>query len=276
MHEADDLLRAMEVEAAKLINADKLKSLFEWAERITDTTDSQYSGCAKRAFAIHQYSLLYQLNKVHETVKYKNRDSQNFYPHFYFYPNLYQDLYLDIYSGRDINLSIDLYVDLFRDRDLDLDIDLYLNQVHHFSLNLLFYHDFYRYMDAGLYSSDFSKFGNRFDRELSERIEVVKCVKEKNIFKGVNLQLIIQRFNEEQKFIKAVGKGESVEPPAESIHDTWLSVLDIIDDMLAISDEELKSYTRYLRAADLIVACKEAAGRVSPKVWQKIEEKLLT
>ena len=86
---------------------------------------------------------------------------------------------------------------------------------------------------------------------------------------------MIQRFNEERKFIKAVGKRESVEPPAESIHDTWLSVLGITNDMLAISDEELASCIRYLRAADIIVACKEAAGRVSPEVWQEIEDGLL-
>ena len=86
---------------------------------------------------------------------------------------------------------------------------------------------------------------------------------------------MIQRFNEEREFIKAVGKGESVEPPAESIHDTWLAVLGITDDLLAISDEELKSCFRYLRAVELIIACKKSAGRVSPKAWQKIEEKLL-
>ena len=86
---------------------------------------------------------------------------------------------------------------------------------------------------------------------------------------------MIQRFNKEREFIKAVGKGESVEPPMESIHDTWLAVLGITDDMLAISDEELESCYRYLRAVELIIACKEAAGRVSPEVWQEIEERLL-
>ena len=131
-------------------------------------------------------------------------------------------------------------------------------------------------MDAAFHSSNFSKFGEKFDRELSKRIKVVKRTKETQIFKGADLQRIIQRFNEEREFIKAVGKGESVEPPTESIHDTWLAVLGITDDMLAISDEELKICFRYLRAVELIIACKEAAGRVSPKAWQKIEAKLLT
>jgi predicted NACHT family NTPase len=48
MHEADDLLEAMEAKTSKSINTDRIKSLFRWVERITDTTDNQYSGLAKR------------------------------------------------------------------------------------------------------------------------------------------------------------------------------------------------------------------------------------
>ena len=228
-----------------------------------------------------QYLLLYQLNNIHEAVRCKNRDFQN----FDFYPDidLYLDLtcYLDVYSDLDRDLSIDLYLDLLQvlDRDLypDLrsDLDLYLNRVRHFSFYLLLYHDFYRYMDADFHSSNFSKFGERFDRELSERIKVVKRIKDTKIFKGVDLQRMVQRFSIQRKFIKTAGEGKSVKPPAESIHDTWLSVLGITDDMLAISDEELENCYRYLRAVGLIIACKETAGRVSPKVWHKIEEKLM-
>lgn len=43
----------------------------------------------------------------------------------------------------------------------------------------------------------------------------------------------------------------------------------------AVSHEELENYIQYLRAVELIVVCKEAAGRVSPDVWQEIEDRLL-
>ena len=86
---------------------------------------------------------------------------------------------------------------------------------------------------------------------------------------------MVDRFNAQREFIKTASKEEIVKPPAESIRNTWLSVLGITSDMLAISEEELESCYQYLRAVELIIACKEAAGRVSPKVWQKIEEKLL-
>lgn len=52
--------------------------------------------------------------------------------------------------------------------------------------------------------------------------------------------------------------------------------MDITDDMLAIPREDMESFLQYLRAVQFIVECKEAAGRVSPEVWQKIEDQLLT
>ena len=74
MPQADDLLMAMEVEAAKFINTDRLKSLFRWAKRITDTVDNRYSSLTKRAFVIHQYLFLSRLHKTEEVnriVKYQ-------------------------------------------------------------------------------------------------------------------------------------------------------------------------------------------------------------
>ena len=116
----------------------------------------------------------------------------------------------------------------------------------------------------------------RFDRRTKrERIKVVERMEQMKILKGVDLQRMVQRFNAQREYIEAVGTGKSVEPPVESIHDTWLSVLGITDEMLAISREEMRNYIQYLRAVELIVACKEAAGRVSPEVWQEIEDRLL-
>ena len=278
MREADDLFVAMEVEAAKLINIPGFKALFRWAKRITDTTDNQYDALAKRAFAIRQYFLLNLLNKFHERVKYKTRQSQDrdldLGPYPYFSPSLDQDLYPYLYLDQGLDLYLDLGLDLDQDRGRDL--CFYLDQVRWLDLNRLSYHDFYRYMDIDFHSSGFSKFGDRFDRELSERIKVVERIEQAKIFKGMDLQRMVRRFNAQREFIKVAEKGESVEPPAESIHDTWLSVLGITEEMLAISDKEIRNCFQYLRAVELIVACKEAAGRVSPTVWQKIEDRFLT
>ena len=84
MREADDLLIAMQAEAAKSINTNKLKSLFRWAKRITNSTDNQYSELTKRAFVLDQYFSLWWSNMVEEEVKtYVKYDL-----HFYRYLNL--------------------------------------------------------------------------------------------------------------------------------------------------------------------------------------------
>ena len=283
MREADDLLTAMETEAAKCIKTDRFKALFQWVERITATTDSQYSGYVKRTFAIHEYFLLNLLNKLHakvknSTIQPQDRElyDQNFYQVLYFqFP---RDLYFDFLQ----DLGEDLYFDLLRNlnqdisQDLHRDLYLYIAQFDYFIPHLFFHHDFYRYLDTTFHSSNFSKFGERFDRELTERIKFVKHMKEAKIFRGVDLQRMIQRFDEEREFIRAAGERKSVKPPAESIHDTWLSVLGITNNMLRISDKELENYYRYLCAVELIMACKETAGRVSPEVWQEIENRLLS
>ena len=283
MREADDLLTAMETEAAKCLKTDRLKELFQWVEQITDTTNNQHSGLAQRTFAINQYLVLYKLNKLHEKVKYKSKQSQDYYhdefPYYFhgYLHNIYYDFYNYIYgSYGDIRPSVDIYENLRLYRDLYPDLCLYCNHIRSYNAILLSYYDFYQYLDVSFYPSNFSKFGEKFDRELSKRIEVVMRIEERNIFEGVDLQRMVQRFNEEQKFIKAAGESKSVKPPAESIHDTSLSVLGITNNLLSISDEELKNCNRYLQAVELIIECKEAAGRVSPKVWQKIENGLLS
>ena len=303
LHTTDDLLMAMEAEVSKSINTPKLKALSRWVERITTTSDNLYSGLSKRAFVIRQYFFLRILNKIHETVKSQTGQSRHrdfccayefsldnsFYKDLELYEGIYPYLYLNLYQNLYQKLDLDLYLyqNLYRDLNLDLHLEFYLDVyrelyrdfVNYLYLDhdqaLFFYHDFYRYMDKDFLFSTFSKFGDRFDGELKGRIELVKRIKQMKIFNDVDLQQIVRRFNAQRKFIKAAGNGEYVEPPAESIHDTWLSTFGITNDILEIPDEELANYLPYLRGVELIVACKETAGQVSPEVWQKIEEKLL-
>ena len=277
MHEADDLLVAMEVEAAKFINTNRLKSLFRWAKRITDTVNNRYSKLAKRAFALHQYFFLWKLSKVDGEVSRIVKYNTHFYRYldlnlgWFVYIDL--DLHRDLYLCHNTNLYRNLYQDLYPDRALNSHRD---QSLHIYPNDANLYLDLYQYVDPYFYRLFSTSNRNQFNEDLLERITFVERMKQMKIFKKVNLHRMVDRFNSQREFIKTASKGEIVEPPAEPIRDTWLSVLGITNDMLAISDEELESCYRYLRAVELIIACKEAAGRVSPKVWQKIEEKLLT
>jgi hypothetical protein len=60
------------------------------------------------------------------------------------------------------------------------------------------------------------------------------------------------------------------------VHQTWLDALHLQQELLVLSDEEVELLANYLYANELIVQCKEAAVRVSEKVWQEIEKKMLT
>ena len=313
MPEADDLLVKMKAEAAKSINTPRLKALFQWAKRITNTSDDRYDGAAKRAFAIRQYFSLWVLNKIYGEVK----NTANPYPSFdldsssYQDVNFYRDLtrdrslygnfYLDFNLCLDFSEDLDLYLyldgkvdeglldldgaldeDLYLDQNLNRDLRLFLNLYRSLSIDLYpdpdfnFYQDLYRYTGTDFYPLVSSKFGDRFDSELGKRIALVKLIEQAKIFKGVDLQRMVWRFNEQRKYVNAAREGKSVKPPEGSIHDTWLSVLHITDDMLAISRQEMESYVQYLRAVQLIIECKEAAGCVTPKVWEQIEDQLLT
>ena len=316
MRQADDLLVAIEAEAAKLINTDGIKSLLQWVKRKTDTKDDRYNRIVKRLFILRQFFSLWLLNKIYEAfgdvvnhalvrdiVRDLNGDRD-------FDIALVRDLDgdrdrdFDIALIRDLDEDIDFVRDIVRivrdrdialspyfdldivralardfdlDLDLDLDIDLDIVRDRDFDLSLYLYQDFYKYIDADFYQSVPSQSRNLFDKQLQNQIALAKNMKELKIFKQVDLQQMVQRFNEQREFIKAAAERKSVEPPAESIHDTWLSVLGITDEMLAIPRKALKSYiTTYLEAVELIVACKEAAGRVSPEVWQQIADRFLT
>ena len=289
MGKADGLLLAMEAEAVEDIESPELEVLLRWAEKITEGTNDQYNRIAKLLFAIRQFFSLWVLNQIYEEVDYTSYDDPDYDDpdyddseldrssdqdfEFYFYLDPGQDLYRrleqDIYQGLDLNfLSTQNYRGLNRYRDLYLDLCWESGITRDTYTNL--YQDIYRYMDSNSYPLRFSKFGDQFSKELDNRIVFVERMEQMQIFNGVDLQRIIQRFKAQQEFIKAADEGESVKPPKGSIHDTGLSVLGITKDMLEIPPEELNAYVLYIEAVELIFACK-AAGHVSPEVWQEIE-----
>ena len=214
-----------------------------------------------------------------DIILYRNQAIHGVYSHEFhhgydFYRPLHQNLHYEIYEilhpdyNQDFKLYIYLYLYLFQDLD-------YMFMDQNFNLTLDLYHDLYRYIEPDCYTFIFTKFWNRFERELDRRISFIEYMDDAKIFKEMDLQRVLLRINEQRKFIEAVREGKSVNPPEESIHDTWISVLEITDDMLAISTQEMLNYIRYLRAMKLIYDCKKVARDVAPDMWLKIEDRLL-
>lgn len=290
MPEADRLLLEMEAEAAKSIDTYRLKTLFQWAKCITNTDSNLYNGLTKRTFAILQYFSLWLFSKIDEVVK--DDINSNLGPNLDFHLNLnldsdfdddfYRELYLNFYQS--IYLNLDLYLCLYQDLDIDLDfyldfyrginLDIDMNLDMFLEINLYLY--LCGYMEIYFYARIPPEATDRFDAELGIRMTLVKRIEQAKIFKDVDLQKMVHRFDAQRKFIKALQEGSIVKPPEKSIHNTWLSVLKITDDMLAISRSEVESCLQYLWLVELIVACKESAGHVSSEAWRKIEDRLLT
>lgn len=305
MREADRLIENMTIKANKSINTHRVKELLRWAKHITNTIDSSYDGVAKRAFAIRQYFSLWWLNKIRENIEnianqpsdsnasgnldqerivFLNTDLNQ-------YRSLYQDIDHDLYQSLDFEVEfgrnrafgsdVNFYQDLYFDPNLHFKLfvnnfrDIYMKRYPELYPELNLYQNLSRYLNTNFYPPIFSSICDNYEGELGDRITVAERMEHEKIFNMVNFQQTINQYNEHQKFIIAAKKGKSIQPPEAYIHDTWISVLRITDDMLAMSVDEIESYIRYLRAVHLIVKCKEAAGRVSSDVWQQIEDRLL-
>lgn len=308
MYKADDLLIAMDAEAAKFINTDRLKTLFQWAKRVTNASDNRYIEILKREFVMSQYFDLWVLDKIYDAIKTVFNQYRKHHPELSIdqYLKHHPELFIDQFLSQDRTLYVNVanavviytdfesdfvpYFHLYPNIDISMDIweyfeelDTYLCSYPHLylycyqtiDLDMSLYQDLYQYMDLDLYTVVSPELYKAFNKELDERITVVEGMKKEEIFEEVDLQPIIQRFSEQQEFIKETRKSRYVKPPKKSIHTTWLSVLGITADMLAISREEIQSIVQYFCALQLILDCKAAAGRVSPDVWQKIEDRLL-
>ncbi len=291
MRDADSLLVEMEITATKSINTSRLKKLFQWVKHITSTSDNLYNGVTKRTFAILQYFSLWLFSKIYEVTE--DDVTPDLGPNFNYHLDLnldpdfdddfYKELYLDFYQSIYLNLDIDLCLYLYRGLNIDLEfyLDFYrgINFDIDFNLDLFLEINLYLYLCGYMeiyfyYRIPFESM-DRFEAELDIRITLVKRIEQAKIFKDVDLQRMVRRFNIQQEFVKASREGNFVKSPRRSIHNTWLSVLHITDDMLAISRPEVESCLQYLSAVELIVACKESAGYVSEEIWQKIEDRLL-
>lgn len=55
----------------------------------------------------------------------------------------------------------------------------------------------------------------------------------------------------------------------------WCNAIDLDLDILEISSEEIQALNGYFYSIELMIRCKEAAARVSPSIWERIESKIM-
>jgi hypothetical protein len=113
-------------------------------------------------------------------------------------------------------------------------------------------------------------FARALTRTFAEELEKLK------LFKEVNFTVLMARL----EALKL--KAPDIRQPAKAhqefqnrISQTWLTTLKLNPAWVSLSDDELQRLEDYLYVNGLIVRCKQAAVRVSPKTWTAIEERML-
>jgi hypothetical protein len=111
---------------------------------------------------------------------------------------------------------------------------------------------------------------------LADAITYTRQLEELKVFKDINFTVLIAR-------LEALKAKLSDDKQPEEVHrafekqfvQTLLQAFRLSLELLSLSEEEAKAWKNYFYANSLIVQCKEAAVRVSPKTWEVIEERML-
>lgn len=97
------------------------------------------------------------------------------------------------------------------------------------------------------------------------------------IFKAINLTVLIAQLKALQTQIPRDDEPIAVRQAFnDRIRHTWYDALHLKPEWVTLSSVEIKALNQYFYACELMVRCQEAAVRVSPQVWQGIEERMLT
>jgi hypothetical protein len=255
---ADDLLLLMEKEAQKYINTPKLQALLRWAEQVTAGSESNFKPVAKRAIAIANANAITYANANAITYAYAityanaityayaiTNANANAYAYAYANPKAiaitYANAYANAYAIAYANANAKAIVNA----------NAYAKAIAH----------------ANAYANAYAN---------AKAITYTRELEKLKVFKGINFTVLIARL--EALKAKAPDDKQSEELRrafAEQILQTLLQAFRLNPELVNLSEEEAKAWNNYLYANYLIVQCKEAAVRVSPKVWAEIEERML-
>jgi predicted NACHT family NTPase len=111
---------------------------------------------------------------------------------------------------------------------------------------------------------------------IAEAITYTRQLEELKVFKGINFTVLIARL--EALKAKAPGYNQLKEVRrafAKQILQILLQAFRLNSELVNLSEEEAEAWKNYFYANYLMMRCKEAAVRVSPKVWAEIEERML-
>jgi hypothetical protein len=107
-------------------------------------------------------------------------------------------------------------------------------------------------------------------------ITYTRQLEELQVFKGINFSVLIARLEALKAKVPDDKQPKQVRPAfAKQILQTLCKAFRLSPELVNLSEEEAEAWKNYFYANLLIVQCKEAAVRVSPKTWAEIEERML-
>jgi hypothetical protein len=111
---------------------------------------------------------------------------------------------------------------------------------------------------------------------IADIITYTRQLEELKVFKGINFTVLIARLEALKAKVPDDKQPKQVRRAfAKQILQTLLKAFCLNPELVNLSEEEAQAWTNYLYANYLMMRCKEAAVRVSLKIWAEIEERML-
>jgi len=131
--------------------------------------------------------------------------------------------------------------------------------------------------NANAFTNAFAFFmANAFAFAFAEAITYTRQLEELKVFKGINFTVLITRLEALKAKAPDDRQPEEVHRAfAKQFVQTLLKAFRLTPELVNLSKEEAEAWENYFYANYLMMQCKEAAVRVSPKTWAEIEERML-
>lgn len=111
---------------------------------------------------------------------------------------------------------------------------------------------------------------------IAEAINYSRELEKLKIFNNINFTVLIARLEALRAKVPNDQQPREVRLAfAKNLQETLLYAFNLTQEMVNLSDEEVKALGDYLYANHLIIQCKQAAVRVSPQTWEAIEARML-
>ncbi|WP_218081660.1 NACHT domain-containing protein [Anthocerotibacter panamensis] len=235
---ADELLVQMEAQAQYFLQSPRLQGLLQWAASATAGSPANLSRTAQRAAALF---LALGLARGFQLALTLAQDP---------------DLFFALDLERTRSLVLDRALILERTRDFALKLDAALGNTLHLAHALA--------TDPAL------------GRNLIRALSLAHECKRIKIFKSANFADLIARLNILQAQVPDFQQPmESRVRFVERTRQAWFGTLGLSPELVDLCEPEEQALGDYLYVSWLLVQCKQAAVRLSPKTWAGIEERML-